>query len=296
MTTRRWIDETLHDELGFRVSYRADRVLHEARTPHQHLVLFENAFFGKVLMLDGALQVTTRDEFVYHEMMAHVPLFGHGRAREVLIVGGGDCGIAEEVLRHRSVKRLTQVEIDASVVEFAKVHFPQFTRPALADRRFELVIGDGMRFVARTDRRFDVVIVDSTDPVGPGKVLFSQKFYAACKRRLSPGGVMVTQNGVPMLQPRVLARSVARLRRLFADGWCFVAAIPTYVGGHMAMGWATDDRALRRTPAATIAARYRRAGRFATRYWTPEVHAAAFALPRFIADQVEGRGPTLRRG
>jgi spermidine synthase len=237
-------------------------------------------------MLDGATQITKRDEFIYQEMMAHVPLFAHGRAREVLIIGGGDCGIAEEVLKHKTVRRLTQVEIDPAVIEFAKEHFPEFTKPVFADRRFESVIDDGMKYVARTERHFDVIIVDSTDPQGPGKVLFSQKFYAACKGCMNKGGVMVTQNGVPIFQPRELASSVGKFRRLFADGGCYVAAIPTYVGGHMAMGWATDDKRLRQTPVKTLKAHYRRAGGFPTKYWTPEVHAAAFALPRFIADAV----------
>lgn len=286
MVENRWISETLFDELGFRMNYRVERVLYEMQTEHQHLVLFEHKFFGKVLMLDGATQVTTKDEFVYHEMMTHVPIFAHGNAKEVLIVGGGDCGIAEEVLKHKSVKRLTQVEIDASVVEFSKEHFPEFTKPVLSDKRFDLVIDDGMNFVVKTDRRFDVIIVDSTDPQGPGKVLFSRKFYTACKGCMAKGGVMVTQNGVPILQSGELTTGISKFRRLFADGFCYVAAIPTYVGGHMAMGWATDNKRLRETPLATIAARYRRAGRFATKYWTPEVHKAAFALPRFIADLV----------
>jgi hypothetical protein len=160
---KRWIAETLFDRLGIRMSYRVDKVLYETRTRHQHLVLFEQPFLGKTLMLDGATQITARDEFIYQEMMAHVPLFAHGRARDVLIVGGGDCGIAEEVLKHKGVRRLTQVEIDPAVIEFAKRHFPEFTRPVFGDRRFESVIGDGMRYVARTERRFDVIIVDSTD-------------------------------------------------------------------------------------------------------------------------------------
>jgi spermidine synthase len=283
----RWIPETLFDALGFRMTYAVERVLHETRTAHQHLVLFEHALFGKVLMLDGAIQVTTRDEFIYHEMMTHVPILAHGNARDVLIVGGGDCGIAEEVLKHKAVRRLTQVEIDASVVDFAREHFPAFTGPVLSDPRFELVIDDGMNFVAATDRRFDVIIVDSTDPHGPGAVLFTRDFYAACKRCLRTGGVMVTQNGVPFLQPDELVASVGHFARLFADAGCYVAAIPTYVGGHMAMGWASDDVSLRALAPATIAQRYRDAGQFPTRYWTPEVHSAAFALPRFIAEHVE---------
>src|SRR3989441_3622758 len=117
MAEKRSIPETLFDDLGFRMTYQVERVLYEVQTEHQHLVLFEHPFFGKMLMLDGAIQVTTRDEFVYHEMMTHVPMFAHGHAKDVLIVGGGDCGIAEEVLKHKSVKRLIQVEIDASVVE-----------------------------------------------------------------------------------------------------------------------------------------------------------------------------------
>jgi spermidine synthase len=286
MAAKRWIAETLFDDLGFRMMLEAERVLYETQTQHQHLVLFEQKFFGKVLMLDGAIQVTTKDEFIYHEMMTHVPILAHGNAREVLIIGGGDCGIAEEVLKHKSVRRLTQVEIDASVVEFSKQHFPQFTRPVLGNSRFDLIIDDGMNYVARTHRRFDAIIVDSTDPQGPGKVLFSERFYRACKGCLARGGVLVTQNGVPILQSGELVSSIRKFRKLFADGGCYVAAIPTYVGGHMAMGWASDNPRLRRMPLASISARYRRAGSFTTKYWTPEVHVAAFALPRFIAEQV----------
>src|SRR6202790_4598803 len=222
MAQKRWIAEKLVDALGFRMTYAISRVLYETQTDHQQLVLFEHKFFATMLMLDGATQVTTRDEFIYHEMMTHVPIFAHGKAKEVLIVGGGDCGIAEEVLKHKSVVRLTQVEIDASVVEFSKEHFPEFTKPVLADKRFDLVIDDGMDYVARTDRRFDVIIVDSTDPQGPGKVLFTRKFYAACKRCMAAGGVLVTQNGVPFLQPAELVASVGHFRSLFADAGSYI--------------------------------------------------------------------------
>jgi len=294
----RWIAETLFDDLGFRMTFAVDKVIYEEQTEHQHLVLFEQPFFGKMLMLDGATQITKRDEFIYQEMMAHVPLLAHGRARDVLIVGGGDCGIAEEVLKHKSVRRLTQVEIDATVVEFAKKHFPEFTRPVFADTRFESVIDDGARYVANTartaERSFDAIIVDSTDPQGPGKVLFGERFYADCRRCLSAGGVLVTQNGVPFFQERELVSSLSKLRRLFADASCYVAAIPTYIGGHMAMGFASDDKRLRRHSVTTIAQRYRKAGSFATRYWTPEIHVASFAQPRFIAEAIAKAGTRTR--
>jgi spermidine synthase len=293
MAEKRWLPETLFDDLGFRMTFAVDKVLYELQTEHQHLVLFEHPFFGKMLMLDGATQISKRDEFIYQEMMSHVPLFAHGNASDVLIVGGGDCGIAEEVLKHKTVKRLTQVEIDAQVVEFAKEHFPEFTKPVFADKRFESVIDDGAKYVARTDRRFDVIIVDSTDPQGPGKILFGEKFYRGCHRCLTKGGVLVTQNGVPFFQKNELAATMAKFRKLFADAACYVAAIPVYVGGHMAIGFASDNKSLRQCDAKTIAARYRKAGSFPTKYWTPEHHVAAFAPPRFIADLV-ARAKTRR--
>src|SRR5690606_3712926 len=162
------------------------RVLHHERTAQHRLDLIENPLFGKVLMLDGATQVTTADEFIYHEMMAHVPLLAHGEARDVLIVGGGDCGLAEEVLKHKGVERLLQVEIDESVVTVAKAHFADFNAAAFADPRFRIEIADGAAFVAATDQRFDVVLIDSTDPVGPGAVLFTENFYRDVRRCLKP--------------------------------------------------------------------------------------------------------------
>jgi spermidine synthase len=152
-----------------------------------------------------------------------------------------------------------------------------------------LVIDDGIKYVAKTDRRFDVIIVDSTDPQGPGKVLFTEEFYAGCKRCIAPGGVMVAQNGVPFFQADELTVTLSRFKRLFADVSCYVAAIPTYVGGHMAISWASDDPQLRQTSGETIAERYAAAGKFSTKYWTPDVHKAAFALPRFIAEKARAK-------
>ena len=284
MTAKKSYAESLHR--GFRVTFDADTVLYENETEHQHLVLFENVCFGRVLMLDGITQVTTADEFVYHEMLSHVPILAHGDAREVLVIGGGDCGLAEEVLKHKTVKRLTQVEIDRAVVDFAVEHFSEMNAPVFEDDRFDLVIADGVEFVADTDRRFDVILVDSTDPVGPGSVLFTREFYTRCRRCLNPGGVLVTQNGVPFLQAGELVESVAHFAGLFADAGCYLATVPTYVGGQMALGWATDDEELRNVSEAILEARFAAAG-LATRYYTPAVHKAAFALPRYIEELVE---------
>ena len=284
MTDKPLYSETLHP--GIRFSFEADRVLFEDKTEHQHLVLLENQLFGKVLLLDEVTQVTTADEFIYHEMMSHVPILAHGGARDVLIVGGGDCGLAEEVLKHSSVERLVQVEIDAAVVEFSKQHFAEMNAPVFSDDRFDLVIADGVDFVKTTDKRFDVVIVDSTDPIGPGAVLFTREFYEAVKRCLKPGGVLVTQNGVPFLQADELTASIGHFNALFADASAYVICVPTYIGGHMTLGCASDNPDIRRVPVDTLRQRFESAG-LDTRYYTPEVHVAAFALPRYIEDAVE---------
>ncbi len=276
--TTEWADETLYP--FYRQSLSVDRLLYDSKTEHQRIRVFENARFGRVLTLDGIVQTTEGDEFIYHEMLAHVPILAHGSARRVLIIGGGDGGMAREVLRHRSVERVTMVEIDAGVVEFAKKYLPNLSAGAFDDPRLDLVIADGAAYVAETDERFDVIIVDSTDPIGPGEVLFTDTFYGRARERLAEGGILVTQNGVPFLQAEELTNTLRALDALFRDATCYLATIPTYAGGPMAFGWGTDGSA-RSTDLAELRRRAQTSG-IDFRYYTPEVHQAAFALPGYI--------------
>jgi spermidine synthase len=274
-----WMCERLH--AAHAQALRVDRVLYDSATEHQRLRLFENETFGRVLTLDDVVQVTTGDEFIYHEMMAHVPILAHGAVRRVLIVGGGDGGLAREVLRHPGVAQVTMVEIDAGVIGFSRQYLPTVSAGAFDDPRLSVVIDDGAAFVAREGEAFDVILVDSTDPVGPGEVLFTDTFYGHAKRRLAPGGILVTQNGVPFLQAQELENTMRAFRGLFADATCYLVTVPSYAGGPMALGWGTDGAA-RATPPAEIARRHAAAG-LSTRYYTPEVHVAAFALPGYVA-------------
>jgi spermidine synthase len=274
-----WFEETLYR--GFRAQYRVEDILHEVRTDHQHLVLFRNETFGHILALNGVIQTTERDEFIYHEMLTHTPILAHGAVRDVLIIGGGDGGMMEEALKHESLRRVTLVEIDAGVIEFSKQHLRSICGAAFEDPRVEIVIGDGMKYAAQTDQRFDVVIVDGTDPIGSGEVLFTEQFYAACKRCLTPGGILVTQNGVPFMQAEELRGTVRALASIFVDASCYTATVPTYVGGCMAFGWASEDADLRATPVDVLRERYAVAA-LDTNYYTPDLHRGAFALPRYI--------------
>lgn len=278
-----WFDEALN--VGLQLGLKIESILYREQTDLQDLVIYQTSDWGRVLALDGIIQVCERDEFIYHEMLTHVPMLAHGNVREVCIIGGGDGGMLREALRH-DVDRVTMIEIDGAVVELCKTYLPSISDGAFEDPRADLVIADGARFMAETDRCFDVIIVDSTDPIGPGEVLFTSDFYADCKARLNPGGVMTTQSGVVMIQGEELTTTVSRLGEHFADAYGYIAAIPTYSGGFMGFGWATDDVSLRRCDAATLARRYANA-KLKTKYYNPNLHTGAFALPTYIAKRVE---------
>lgn len=268
--------------------FTVDEVLYRRQTGHQDLVIFRNSEFGRVMALDGVVQTTEGDEFVYHEMLAHVPILAHGRAERVLIIGGGDGGMLREVLRHGSVKHATQVEIDAEVIETCKRHLPGHSSGAFDDPRADIVIQDGLQYVAGSSDVFDVIISDSTDPIGPGEALYTGEFYTGCKQRLRDGGILVAQNGNVFTQLDEVATTAARLAPLFEDVAFYTAAIPTYIGGVMAFAWATDDPSLRETDPEVLQHRVDQSG-IETRYYTPEVHRAAFALPRFVLEACAAR-------
>ncbi|ALV93399.1 MULTISPECIES: polyamine aminopropyltransferase [Pantoea] len=271
--------ETLH--AGFGQYFTVDKLLYRDKTAHQDLVIFENAAFGRVMALDGVVQTTERDEFIYHEMMTHVPILAHGKAKRVLIIGGGDGAMLREVSRHSSVEQITMVEIDAGVVSFCKEYLPNHSAGAFDDTRLNLVIDDGVNFVNQTEEKFDVIISDCTDPIGPGESLFTSEFYAGCKNALNPGGIFVAQNGVCFLQQEEAINSHRKLSHYFSDVSFYQAAIPTYYGGIMTFAWATDNETQRQWDAATLQSRLDDAD-LRCRYYNPAIHVGSFALPQYL--------------
>ncbi len=286
MAVDSWINESLYADWGQR--FRVGRELARVRSAFQDIVIFESPTHGRVMMLDGVIQITERDEFVYQEMLAHVPLLAHGSPADVLIIGAGDGGVLRRVLQHRVVRRAVMVEIDGEVLRLAKRYLPNVAGSSWYDARTQVVVGDGIDYLRHApDASFDVVIVDSTDPVGVGEVLFSDAFYADCARVLTVRGVVVNQCGVPFMQSEELRETSARRARFFPHVTAYVAAVPTYVGGFMTLGWAGKDPALTRIPAAAIRERAEAARMLGTtRYWTPEIHVGAFHLPPYIAEHL----------
>lgn len=272
--------ETLYDAVA--QEFRIDKLYFESKTDHQHLMIFHNALLGRVMTLDGIVQTTEADEFIYHEMMTHVPMFAHGSANRVLIIGGGDGGMLREVLKH-PVEQVIQVEIDQAVVDMAKAYLPNHSAGAYDDPRLNLVIADGMDFVRDSGEQFDVIISDSTDPIGPGEVLFTENFYSHAKQRLTTGGILATQNGVPIFQPDELITTRKRMSPHFEDMGFYCAPVPTYYGGFMAFSWGTDNTALRHTDIATLQARIAQTN-LKTKYYNAAIHQACFALPQYMID------------
>lgn len=277
-------NEALYD--AYSQEFTVDKVYFEQKTDHQHLIIFENAKFGRVMALDGIVQTTEGDEFIYHEMMTHVPLLAHGNAKRVLIIGGGDGGILREVCKHGSVEHITQVEIDLQVVEMCKKYLPNHSAGAYDDPRVNIVIDDGANYVRQSDEQFDVIITDSTDPIGPGDVLFTSDYYQHCKARLREGGVMVAQNGVAFMQIDEVFTTAQRMQPYFTDQTFYCAAVPTYVGGVMTFAWASNNDVLRTFSTGDLVERFKQSA-IPCRYYSPAIHQASFALPQYVIDELE---------
>jgi len=258
--------------------------LAEEKSRYQRIRIFDTVANGRVLVLDDIVQLTTRDESAYAEMLTHLPLLEHGRARRVMIVGGGDLSIADETLKHRGVKEVVLVDIDGRVVELCREHFAQINAKAFADGRLTIEIADAFEYLGHPQSRgrFDLIVADRPDPVGPGKALFGESFYDRVKDALAPGGFATFQTGVPFYQPQEITEALAELRDFFPQCGLYLTVVPTYIGGFMALSWAGKGKRL-----GTAAGLKRARAEFArakvkTDYYNPEIHAAAFALPEWI--------------
>jgi len=259
---------------SLKLSVATEKLLYREQTPFQELAVIENPELGRVLLLDSVIQTSTMDEFVYHEMIAHVAMNTHPQPRRVLVVGGGDGGTVREVVKHPTVEKVVLAEIDERVIRAAREYLPEISI-GLSDPRVEIRIGDGNAFVQENSGFFDLVIVDSTDPVGPGEVLFSRAFYSAVFRALKEDGLFVAQTESPFYNADLIARVHADLSAIFPVTRLYLAAVPTYPGGL----WSFSLGSKKYDPLELEERDFRP---LETRYYSPAVHLAAFALPHFV--------------
>jgi spermidine synthase len=255
------------------------RALHEEQTPWQHIAIYETDTFGKLMVIDGCTMVSTRDNFLYHEMMSHPALFTHPKPKRVVIIGGGDCGTLREVLKHGEVEHALQVEIDERVTRLAEIHFPELCA-SNNDPRAELFFGDGVKWMKEArPGSVDVVIIDSTDPVGPAEGLFGKKFYADCIRALGPDGILVQQSESPLLHLELITEVHQAMREVgFAQTHLISFPQPLYPSGWWSASLAAKS-------AAPLAPRLGQVnvGQLQTKYYSAEMHKAAFTTPPYVA-------------
>ncbi|CAN7985219.1 unnamed protein product [Ixodes pacificus] len=281
-----WFTEICNSSGNPVLSVDVEEVLHQERSNFQEILVFKSKSFGKVLVLDNAIQCTERDEFSYQEMISFLPLNSHPDPKDVLIIGGGDGGVAREVVKHPSVVSVTQCEIDEKVVEVSKKYLP-FMAEGFNSPKLELHIGDGLQFIKDTPRKFDVVITDSSDPVGPAVALFQKQYYEGLKRVLKPGGILCSQGESMWFDLKLIREMVEMCRGLFAVVDYASIYTPTYPSGQIGflLCSSSPDTDFHQ-PIHKFTEQQLKDMK--VRYYSPEVHQAALALPRFVK-QVRGR-------
>ena len=280
--TMPWVTEAWE---SVETRYRIKSVLYEQKTDFQHMMLVDSHAYGKMLLLDGFVQTTERDEFFYHEMMAHVPVLAHPNPENVLIIGGGDGGVLREVLKHSGVKKATVVEIDPAVVDFSKKFLPGISSGAFDDPRTRLVFEDGARFVKNTQNRYDVVIVDSSDPVGPAQILFSAGFYRNLAGIMNPEGIMTRQTGSLQMQPGEQKQAGDLLKVLFTHVAFYVFTVPTYIGGLFSTVFCSNAVDPETPEYEDLNKKVTDTG-LTTRYYNAGIHKGAFHIPSFFRERL----------
>ncbi|MFE8071270.1 polyamine aminopropyltransferase [Marinobacteraceae bacterium S3BR75-40.1] len=279
-----WFTEVFQDE-GTAFSLKVKRKCHEEQTPYQTIAIYETETFGYLMTIDGCVMLTSRDNFLYHEMMSHPALFTHKNPKKVVIIGGGDCGTLREVLKHPDIEEAWQVEIDQRVTELSEEYFPELC-DANSDPRANFFFGDGIQWMKDLEpESVDIIIVDSTDPVGPAEGLFASDFYRDCLMALREGGIVVQQSESPLLHADTIIRKAHEDMR--KAGFDHVLTLPfpqpVYPTGWWSCTMAGKDKPLQYFREADVDERG-----FVTRYYNKATHRGALAQPQFMVDLLEG--------
>jgi len=284
-----WFSEVSTLWPGQALSIEVEEVLFEGKSQYQDLVVFKSKTYGNVLVLDGAIQLTERDEFAYQEMIAHLPLLSHPNPERVCVIGGGDGAVVSQILKHKSVKEIHLCEIDQLVIDKSKEYFPQFAK-VFSDPRLKIVLADGVKYLDNlTQPEFDVIIVDSSDPIGPANVLFEENFYAIAKKAVKEGGIICSQSECIWLHLELIKNMVTFARKLFVNAEYAFTTIPTYPSGQIgfllcSVGEKKDGQSPKvscRTPKRTVKDAFIEGTENSLRYYHSDIHSASFVLPAF---------------
>lgn len=272
-----WYSEMHTDNV--KLSIKVDKQLFSAQSEFQRIDVFDSPEFGRFLTLDGYMMLTEKDEFIYHEMIVHVPMAVHPDARKILVIGAGDGGVVRELCRYKNVEHIDLVEIDEMVVEVSKKYLPQ-TACSFDDERVHVHYQDGLKYVRKYENEYDLIIVDSTDPFGPGEGLFTKEFYGNCYKALKDDGIMVNQHESPFYDAdaEAMRRAHARIVKSFPVARVYQAHIPTYPSGHWLFGFASKKY----HPIRDLRAKAWKENGIETRYYNTNLHRGAFCLPTYV--------------
>jgi spermidine synthase len=270
-----WVRERFLDK--FEQGYKVSQVLHFSKSEFQEISIVTTEALGRMLLLDGMIMTTERDEFIYHELITHIPLLAHPAPKRVLVIGGGDGGTIREVLKHPSVEQAVLCEIDGDVIDVCKKYLPSIAGK-LDDPRVEVVVRDGAAYISEHENYFDAILIDSTDPIGPGEKLFSKEFYEGVKRALTANGVMACQSESPIAVPEECIRINNLLRSVFPVVQAYTACVPTYPSAQWS--WTFCSKGLQPLDAINEDVATQLASQ--ARYYNREVHQAVFALPNYM--------------
>ena len=276
-----WFSENHTDDV--KLSIRVDRQLYSVQSDYQRIDVFDSKEFGRVLTLDGYVMMTERDEFIFHEMLVHVPMAVHPNVRKVLIIGGGDGGVVRELSHYPEIESIDLVELDPLLVEVCKKYLPN-TSCRMDEKRLHLYCTDALRFVRSKENEYDLIIVDSTDPFGPGEILFTKEFYGNCYKALKEDGIMIHHNESPfyMEEAAWCQRIHKRVCDIFEESAVYQAHLPTYPSGHWLFGFASKEY----HPLNDLAPEKWNMRGIHTRYYTTRLHQGAFALPAYVGEML----------
>ncbi len=272
-----WFYENIHPDVKIGIK---GKILYKKKTPYQDLRLYSTPEYGRMLVLDGAIQTTEKDEFIYHEMITHPVMLAHPRPKKVLIIGGGDGGVLREVLKYK-IEKVSLVELDKDVIDISRKYLSKICRKSFEDKRLNIVIDDGNNFVKTTKDKFDIVIIDSPDPIGPAKILFSRKFYSQVHSVLNSKGIMIRQSGSTTLQAEELRSNYKTLKRIFPFVTVQLSAVPTYTGGFFSFLIASENINPKNIKTKNIEKRINEL-KLKTKYYNLETHKASMMLPVYV--------------
>lgn len=264
-----------------KLSIQVEKQLCSKQSEFQKIDVFETTEFGRMMTLDGYVMVTEKDEFIYHEMIVHVPMQVHKKAENILVIGGGDGGTVRELLKYENIKNIDLVEIDEDVVNISKEYLPTMGS-FLDDEKVHIYIQDGLKYIRKCENKYDLIIVDSTDPFGPGEGLFTKEFYGNCYKALKEDGIMVNQHESPFYDEDAYAmqRAHSRIVKSFPIARVYQAHIPSYPSGHWLFGFASKKY----SPIKDFDKKKFKESNIETRYYNGNLHIASFALPNYVEE------------